>query len=279
MNTSNPRTYQLDYDSCANEIIERSKTTYDSALRTKTFYALYVAAVIGLTLYSLVFYPLLTMAFFFLSYILYQLSFMVYHSSLHAQFIELDHRQLLTGPFIAFVHHYVNPRLLCCWEHRNTYQSFVVLITLSPIFALCFLLSGKVMIPYVVTFLIWHLSASPVHEWYHMPPKNRRDYFNRFEYAILNFFENINLISTKRHVNHHRHQINNKQDVIEFDDSNVGKSLSHFFDWLWKLSFRKLYKENKKYLTVFYTMLYIFSLILVSGVAVILTKYMLLLGL
>ncbi|GEM_PF-6490290 len=275
MQSVHPRTYQLNYDSCENEIIERSKTAFDHALRTETFYRLFVAAVVGLCLYSLVRYPLLTVAFFFLSYFAYQISFMVYHSSLHAQFVELDHKKLLTGPFIAFVHHYVNPRLLCCREHRNTYQSFIVLITLFPIFALCFLIGGKVMIPYVSTFLLWHLSASPVHEWYHLPPKNRKDYFNRVECAILNFLENRNVISTKRHVNHHRHHINNKQDVIEFDDSNVGEKLSKLFDHLWQFCWRHLYRENKKRLTVFYSILYVSSLVLVSGVAVVLTRMVL----
>jgi hypothetical protein len=204
---------------------------------------------------------------------------MVYHSSLHAQFIEVDHRKLLTGPFIAFVHHYVNPRLLCCWEHRTTYQSFIIIITLSPIFALCFLLGGKVMIPYVATFLLWHLSSSPVHEWYHMPPKGRKEYFNPVEYAVLTFLENRNIISSKRHINHHRHQINNRHEVIEFEDANVGDSLSKFFDGLWKFCWRNIYKENKKYLTVFYSVFYVVSIVLMSGVAIIVTKYMVLLGL
>lgn len=272
------RTYQLDYDSCANEIIERSKTAYDRILRTKLFYRLYVAGVIGLCLYSLVFYSLLTVFFLVFSYILYGICFMVYHSSLHAQFMELDHRKMLTGPFIAFVHHYVNPKLLCCWEHRTTYQSFVVFITLSPIFAMCFFFGGKVMIPYVITFLLWHLSSSPVHEWYHMPPKGRRDYFNRFEYAILTFLEKRNVISSKSHINHHRHQMYNKHEVIKFEDVNVGKSLSKLFDWIWRFNLRHLYKQNKKRLTIFYSLFYIFSLIFVSGVAVIVTKCLLFAG-
>lgn len=273
------RNYQLDYDSCANEIIVRSKTAYDHALRTKFFYTLFVTAVFCLTAYSLLRYPLLTVVFFFLSYFLYNISFMMYHSSLHAQFMELDHRKLLTGPFIAFVHHYVNPKLLCCWEHRATYQSFVVLVTLSPIFAACFFFGGKGMIPYVATFLLWHLSASPVHEWYHTPPKVRKNYFNRLEYAILDFLEKRNIISTRRHVNHHRHQINNKQDVIEFDDANVGKTLSKLFDRFWQFCLRFIYKENKKNLTILYAVLYVITLCTLSGIALVITKSMLFFGL
>lgn len=279
MKSVQQRTYQLDYDSCANEIIQRSKTAFDNAFRTRFFYKLFLTCVVGVTVYSLVLYPLLTIAFFFLSYLLYNISFMVYHSSLHAQFMEIDHRKLLTGPFIAFVHHYVSPKLLCCWEHRATYQSFVVLATVSPIFAVCFLIAGKVMIPYAVTFTWWNLSASPIHEWYHTPPKGRKTYFNRVEYAILHFFEQRNIISTKRHVNHHRHQINNKKEVVEFDDANVGETLSKFFDKVWQLSVRYIYAENKINLTILYTTLYLATLLLLSGAAIVITKAFLLLGL
>lgn len=275
MKPAHHRNYQLDYESCVNEIVDRSKRAYDHFFRTKTFYRVFVSSVIGLSLYSLVHYPLLTIIFFFISYVSYHISFMIYHSSLHAQFIEIDHKKLLPGPFIAFVHHYVNPKLLCCWEHRVSYQSFIILITLFPIFSLCFLFAGKVMIPFVATFLLWHLSSSPVHEWYHTPPKARKDYFNHFEYAILSFLEKLNLISTRKHINHHRHQLKNKHEVIEFDDMNIGKRLSGVFDWLWRFSWHNLYKENKKNLTIFYTVLYLLSLIFVSGIAVVLSKYIL----
>jgi hypothetical protein len=272
MKSESFRDYELDYESCAREIVERSKGAYDQVLRTKTFYRLFVGLVFAGLLYSLISYPILTVLFFFFCYVGHHICFMSYHSSLHAQFIELDHRKLLTGPFIAFVHHYVHPRLLCCWEHRASYQSSVVLLSFFPIFFLCFYWGGLAMLPFVCTFLLWHLTSSPIHEWYHMPAKNRREYFNRFEYFVYSFLERHGLISTREHVTHHRHQINNKKDVVEFDDVNVGKGLSRFFDALWTLSLRVLYRQDKKYLTVFYSLFYMFSLALVSGVALLVTR-------
>lgn len=268
METVRSRDYQLEYASCEQEIKARANEAPDRWLRTKIFYRCYVAVVFALAMYALVKYPLLTMVFLVFCYLVHHLCFMLYHSSLHAQFMEMKHEQLLTGPFIAFVHHYVNPRLLCCFVHRATYQSMVVLISLLPIFAVALFVGGGAVLPFVVSFLLWHLTPAPIHEWYHMPPKQRRDYFNAFEYAVFSLFERCKLISTRRHLNHHRHQMSNLEDVVEFDDMNVGKTISRLFDALWHWCLRVVYRPNKKNMTLFYSGLYLFTVVVASVVAV-----------
>lgn len=271
MKSTDSRTYTLHYDACKSEITARSQSAFDSLLRTKGFYQFFVTMVLGLLTYALFFHPLLTLLFFALCFIAHHICFMIYHSSLHAQFIEIKHQKLLTGPFIAFVHHYVNPKLLCCIEHRTTYQSLTILLTFTPIFALCFYIGGPAMSSFVSTFLLWHLTSSPIHEWYHVPPKHRKNYFNRIEFFIYQFLENKNIISTREHINHHRHQINNKQAVIEFNDINVGRYISFAFDKLWGFCCKYLYQKNKKNMTIFYSALYLLTLSLISGLAILLT--------
>lgn len=266
------REYDLNYESCVSEIFARSNNAPDYLLRTRSFYRFFVTGILLLLLYAFISHPWLTLLFLVVSYFFHHICFMVYHSSLHAQFIEIDHSKLLTGPFIAFVHHYVNPRLLCCWEHRATYQSITVLSTFAFTFLCLLYLGGVVMLPFVATFLLWHLTSSPVHEWYHTPPKNRQAYFNRFEYRLYSTLEKMGVISTKNHITHHRHQINNKDAVVEFDDMHVGRLLSLAFDKLWSFCLRVVYQKNKKYMTIFYSVLYLLSLWVLSGLAVLIVK-------
>lgn len=260
MKSVHSRGYALDYESCVQEIQARAIASSDRVLRTRWFYRCFVTIVFGLSVYAAVEYPLLSLLFFIVGYFIHHLCFMLYHSSLHAQFIELDHRELRTGPFIAFVHHYVHPRLLCCFEHRATYQSSLMLASLLPVFLVAVFWGGLVMLPFISAFLLWHLTSAPIHEWYHMPTKQRRDYFNRFEFAVFSSLERCNLISTRRHINHHRHQLDNLEGVIEFDDMNVGKGLSRAFDGLWRWCLRRVYKPNTKRMTIFYSGLFLVTI-------------------
>jgi hypothetical protein len=73
----------------------------------------------------------------------------------------------------------------------------VILYQIDPVLGIGFFSSQ-----YVAELL-----QSTIHEWYHNPVRNRKSFYSFPVYWGCTFLERIGLASTRRHVEHHRHQL------------------------------------------------------------------------
>lgn len=188
-------------------------------------------AVVG-TMYSLYMSLTLTVAMLLIAYLLDNFIFVFQHLGLHSAFMEMPEKTMSTITHQGFIHHYrdvrvfqnhwLEYRLSYFFCSRQTYRHpFVRVITLvqagfcfaffllNPLLAICLL---------SVTFLA-RLLQGLAHEWFHV--RNRRAFYSKPLYWLLSFLEFTNVISTKNHTRHHRHQLENLDEVETWTDMYV----------------------------------------------------------
>ena len=147
--------------------------------------------------------------------------------------------------YIAWLHHYVEPKYLVCSEHYRAYLhwKFIIFFPIPTTIFLFLCGLGHFTLGVVGSWLFWQTTLAPIHTWYHVKPKCRKRYFSRFEYLWLFTFEKIGIISTKKHFDHHKHDLNNLEEAKDFQDAwmpaFIIKKYNRFFKW-----FQRLYREG-----------------------------------
>jgi len=203
-------------------------------LRRTLMLAGYVA-IVGLSLagvlYGLAVHPVIAIFGLVTAYIGNNLAFLLTHVRFHTSFIEVAERDMDLLVHHSFVHHYRDVQVYHkTWlETRMSYfldaraglsgaifQS-ILPITLLASGLLC-LVAPVLGIVYCATLWAAQLLQSTVHEWYHVPSRSRKDFYNPVLYGSLTLLERIGLASTRRHMTHHRHHLRNLDEVDHWLD-------------------------------------------------------------
>jgi hypothetical protein len=158
-------------------------------------------------------------------YVFNNLLFLVNHSRLHASFIELPEEQMSVICHHSFVHHYRNTRVYHeTWlETRMSYfmdartvfdRAFRGFVLVIPIISVLLYRTHPVLgIGFFSSQYLAELLQSTIHEWYHNPVRNRKTFYSFPLYWTCVLLEKIGLASTKRHLDHHRHQLHSLENV------------------------------------------------------------------
>jgi hypothetical protein len=182
-------------------------------------YALIVSSSIGGMIYTFYVSPWFALAILPVCYVFNNLLFVANHSRLHASFIELPEAKMNVICHHAFIHHYRN---ICVFhetwlETRMSYfidaramfdRVFRGFILVIPIISVIFYRINPVLgIGFFSSQYLAELLQSTIHEWYHNPARNRKTFYSFPVYWTFVMLEKIGLASTKRHLDHHRHQL------------------------------------------------------------------------
>jgi hypothetical protein len=166
-------------------------------------------------------------------YVTNNVMFLTGHSRLHASFIELPEREMSVICHHSFIHHYRNPRVYHeTWlETRMSYfldtrtlfdpvfRGMAVVIPLTA--AVLYQIDPLLGIAYFSTQYAAELLQSTIHEWYHNPVRNRKTFYTSPVYWAFTFLEKTGLASTKHHMAHHRHQLDDLENVEVWMDLRV----------------------------------------------------------
>jgi hypothetical protein len=188
-------------------------------------YALIVSSSIGGLIYTFYLSPWFALMILPVCYVFNNLLFLVNHSRLHASFIELPESDMSVICHHSFIHHYRN---ICVYhetwlETRMSYfmdartvfdrafRGFVVGIPIISV--LLYWINPVLGIGFFSSQYLAELLQSTVHEWYHNPARNRKTFYSFPVYWMLVLLEKTGLASTKRHLDHHRHQLPSLENV------------------------------------------------------------------
>ncbi len=220
---------------------------------TNSYYYTFVLIIISFCLYSLVKYSIVLNLFAFITaYFWIQTFFMGYHVYLHCLFKESNSEHLRPGPYIAFVHHYKDPRLLCSTEHTRSYNSPRALIPMAIYFLIPSIWGSTIdAIVFGSWCYFWWLTVPAVHEYYHLPRQSRSTYFNPLTLIILETMNKLKIINIKTHYQHHSHREANCVEAHKFDDSWVPLFMTVFFDKYWKFLNKRIYVKGKNRMSHF----------------------------
>jgi hypothetical protein len=197
------------------------------------FYALIVASSIGGMIYTFYISPWFALAILPGCYVFNNLLFLVNHSRLHASFIELPEEDMSVICHHSFIHHYRN---ICVYhetwlETRMSYfmdartvfdRAFRGFVLGIPMISLLLYRIDPVLgIGFFSSQYLAELLQSTIHEWYHNPIRNRKTFYSFPVYWICTLMEKTELASTKRHLDHHRHQLPSLEKVETWLDLYV----------------------------------------------------------
>jgi len=182
-------------------------------------YALIVSSSIGGLIYTFYVHPLFALLILPVSYFFNNCLFLMNHSRFHANFIELPEAKMSVICHHAFIHHYRNIRVFHeTWlETRMSYfidvravfdqasRCFILVIPATSV--ILYKISPVLGIGFFSSQYLAELLQSTIHEWYHIPVRNRKAFYSFPTYWAFTFLEKIGIASTGHHMEHHRHQL------------------------------------------------------------------------
>ncbi len=193
-------------------------------------YAAIVATALCGTAYTFYYSPVFGAAALALGYVVDNLCFCYGHLEFHAAFIEISERGMSTLFHSAFIHHYrkvtvfhrhwLEVRLSYFIEPRSAFSlgSAVMLISIGLAFLVLAYFAPVIAIAWYSAQALPKLVQSVVHEWYHNPRKNRKTFYSSPVYGFFTLLEGIGLASTRDHMRHHRHDLENLHEVDKWLD-------------------------------------------------------------
>jgi hypothetical protein len=213
-------------------------------------YALIVSASFGGLIYTFYARPLFGLMILPVCYVFNNLLFVSNHSRLHASFIELREAEMDVICHHAFIHHYRNISVFHeTWlETRMAYfidaraafgrefRGFLLVIPLTSV--ILYQIDPVLGIGFFSSQYLAELLQSTIHEWYHNPVRNRKRFYSFPIYWTFTFLEKIGLASTKRHVEHHRHQLPTLDEVEVWLDLYL-PFVESPTSWFWKKALSK----------------------------------------
>ena len=235
------------------KLLIKKKALEEKDFPSPFIYKLSLIIIFSLTASIFIQYGVFKSLFFIvIGYFNHQFTFMIYHSRIHASFKEKVYSELHCREYIAWIHHYIDPKYLVCGEHYRAYLhwKFTLFFPIPTATFLYFLNLGEYGLGVIGSWLFWQTTLAPIHNWYHVKPRYRKRYFSYFEYIWLFLFEKVGLISTKKHYKHHNHGINNLEDAKDFQDAWMPPLIvslyNNFFRW-----FQVLYKDGQTNMRTF----------------------------
>ncbi len=202
--------------------------------RRKVFLAFYgaivVSAITGLA-YTFYFNPLFGLTALVVGYCFDNLAFTCGHVGFHAEFIDSSEGKMKTLSHHAFIHHYRNIRVFHeTWlETRMSYfvdprtvvtaKSCVKFLAIALVFfPVIYFVHPVLGIAIYSAQAVPLLLQSTVHEWYHNPPNNRASFYSPPVYWFFTLLEKLSIASTRDHMVHHRHGLNDLDHVHKWLD-------------------------------------------------------------
>ncbi len=186
--------------------------------------------------------PLLVVFGLLLCYALENLMFVFGHVALHALFIEFKESEMMTIGHHSFVHHYRNIRAY----HQSWLASRLSYFYCPQLGLLSSTTHGYLIMQLltagIITMFDWRAGLcalacmwamrslqSICHEYYHH--NDRPSFYSLPTRLLLEGLEAIGILSTRRHLIHHRHHLRNLHQVSEWTDmwmpgaERVGRAL------------------------------------------------------
>ena len=209
-------------------------------------YAALNVVIFGGLLYTMTWAPLLAVSCLLLCYYLENVTFVIAHVGLHGVFMEAPESRMTTVTLHAFIHHYRDVRAYRkAWlESRLAYffcpRRPLGTITTHLYVTLPLVSAGLVAlvdwrVGLCVLSCMWgaHALQSVCHEWYHND-KQREDFYWAPTYWLLSALERVGIMSTARHIDHHRHHLRNLDEVDNWLDLYIpgGEALGEAL-WAW----------------------------------------------
>jgi hypothetical protein len=93
----------------------------------------------------------------------------------------------------------------------RAFRGFILVIPLTSV--LLYRINPVLGIGFFSSQYLAELLQSTIHEWYHNPVRNRKTFYSFPVYWTFVLLEKIGLASTKRHLDHHRHQLPSLEKV------------------------------------------------------------------
>ena len=232
--------------------------------------ALHVFIFAGLV-YTVSWSPELALGALLLCYVLENILFVLGHVGLHASFIETPEPQMTTITHHSFAHHYRDIRayhktwlssrmsyFVCPRNGFNTLTSYIYLVAPVLSAAVISLVDWRVGLCALSSLWGAHALQAVCHEWYH---HNDREGFYWWPTRLfLSGLERVGIMSTRKHLDHHRHHLHSLGDVHDWLDLYLpgGERLGDAL-WGWLLrkhvpGERNMIKAMLKLSGVYYTL-------------------------
>lgn len=194
-------------------------------------YVMLVAIAFGVVGYCFYLNPLFGVFGLISAYWCNNVAFAITHVRFHTSFIELPEEKMDVLVHHSFIHHYRDIQV-----YHKTWLETRMSYFIDPkegVFSIVFLsmLPGNLLISwalyrvnpllgfsYFSTIWVAEMLQSTVHEWYHNPAKNRKSFYNPILFGVFTVLEKIGIASTKDHAKHHRHRLNNLNEVEKWMD-------------------------------------------------------------
>lgn len=164
-----------------------------------------------------------------LCYVLENVLFVLGHIGLHVSFIETPEPQMTTITHHSFIHHYRDIRayhktwlssrmsyFICARNGLKTLTSYIYLA--APILSAGIISLVDWRVGLCALSGLWgaHALQSICHEWYH---HSEREGFYRWPTRLLlSGLERVGIMSTRRHIDHHRHHLHSLDEVHTWTD-------------------------------------------------------------
>jgi len=226
--------------------------------------------------------PVLQTLNIILAYFLDNMAFFLGHLVLHASFIELPENEMSVLTHHSFIHHYRD--IQCyhkTWlESRMSYfldpKDFVkgelfsspacqnmplwkrfmpmggtkpdthtlAYLILMPVSAALLSPTNMSMVSATSSAVLMHSLQATVHEWYHNPSSNKKQFYWAPVYYLFQLLEFVGIASTKRHKDHHAHDLDNLHEVVEWTDMwSIG--FETISTWIWNKAI-PLYRKGER---------------------------------
>lgn len=201
-------------------------------INSKVYYSIVLTNIVGCI--TLIVNNRLSIKDVMLGYLLSQLSFLSGHTVVHACFIEYDITNTGVGNYVAYLHHYENPKELpYFWlQHRLSYVFDTPFVYLPWLFFI-----NKKLLGLFFSYSGWWLLQGPLHEWYHLNDEEKKHHFNPILNNLYHLFEKIGIVSTNHHKLHHKHRKHNLETVEKFSDMYI-PFLENIEQKLWDFNVR-----------------------------------------
>lgn len=172
----------------------------------------------------------------FLGFVSSQICFQTLHMTTHTAFSEhgVEHLEHGVGLYVAYIHHYIKPSLMCTFWLEQRIAFFTDAPTV-PFLWIPFILMNTNCFPVYCYHMGFQLLHGPTHEWYHLDKKEREIHFNYPLNQFLIFFNWIGVINENHHYKHHMHSKDSFDKAVNFDDMYFPGT--NIFDYVWRFIF------------------------------------------
>ena len=207
---------------------EKPPTSYEGTIRHVVllyYYFLYICGFLSL-LSGIYCFKSKFVFILMIEYLLNNIGFTLGHVQLHLNFMESREEEMSILSHHSFIHHYRDIRVYDKYwlETRTSYflnghMLNLILLNLICAITIYYLTHNLILsFTYFGLCIFFEILQSTVHEWYHIPPSERKEFYSYPVFYFYTILTRIGILNDSKHTLHHDHDLENLNDVEDWAD-------------------------------------------------------------